>query len=173
VTLETLLVAWAAKYDVETVLERIVGRGAPVCDPLATRGKRVVVARDDAPPETPSFDLVVVHGDEDPSGDWRQWLSALAKRASKLLVVETKNPRPRSLIARITGASNGEPSWGSTAALAPVLWELGRVREHAFLDAPPGATRKEAARTATRHAFVIDVTPRTPQARRKLRLGVV
>ncbi len=159
-TLEALLVAWAAKYDVETVLERIVGRGTSVCDPLATRGKRVVVVRDDANVETAAFDLVVVHGDEPTTSDWRTWLAAIGKRAAKLVVVEAPNPRQPSRIARWMGATSGAGSWGATSSLAPVLWEIGRVREHAVLD------------TAARHAFVIDVTPRTPQARRKVRLGL-
>jgi len=168
VNLETVLVDWVAKYGVETVLERVVGHGPSACDPLATRGKRVVVARDDRPLETAMFDLVVVHGDEEPdAGEWRARLVGLAKRASKLFVVETRNPRPPSRIARLIGASNGAAPWGSTAALAPVLWDIGRVREHVFLGAASDA------RSAPRHAFAIDVTPRTPQARRKVRLGVV
>ena len=61
---------------------------------------------------------------------------------------------------------------GRTEALAPVLWEIGRVREHMFLEVPPLGLRapRLVRRVAPQHAFVIDVTPRTPQARRRLRL---
>jgi hypothetical protein len=164
--LDALLAAWALKFEVSTVLERIVGPGPSVCEVLVKQGNRVTVARDDARPSGDLFDLVVVQGPGRPAAEdrWRNWLVGIAKHASKLLVVETPNLRP-SLLDRLVGGSKRETSWGSTEALAPVLWEIGRVREHASLDA---AAREPAAR----HAFVVDVTPRTPQARRKLRLGM-
>jgi hypothetical protein len=176
VKLESLLATWAARYEVETVLERIVGSASSVCAPLVARGGRVTVARDDSMPEGAIYDLVVVQADEAPVVNggvaWREWLTALAKHAAKLVVVETANPPRPSVLARILGAPRDASSWGGTAALAPVLWDLGRVREHAFLDVPDGMSRKKATLVASRHAFVIDVTPRTPQARRK-RLGTV
>jgi hypothetical protein len=140
------------------------------------RGARIGLhsARDDA--ELPKCDLVVVHG-EALAGDWRGSLLALGKLAVKLVVVGVENPgawqaEARSLFARVAGGMNGGSGWGRTEALAPVLWEIGRVREHAFLDVPRLATRvpRLARRVAPLHAFVIDVTPRSPQARRRLRL---
>jgi hypothetical protein len=224
VTLETLLAEWggAAKLDVQTVLERIIGRAtAPACAAFAASGKSIVTVVDaDASTERvravyglkadvrvagnddvelPKSDLVLVHGGA--PHDWQSTLTALSKHATKAMIVVVANPRAwpaqaRSFLARMKemtnpgnggGAPNGasaattngasgqaERSWGDTAELAPVLWEIGRVREHAFLDVPPLGIRspKLAPRLAPRHAFVIDVTPRTPQARRRLRLGV-
>jgi hypothetical protein len=205
VNLAALLEAWVAKYDVETVLERIVGPGAsPACAALAARGKRVVAVVDDRssasgvraaygasaevrvaggdPAELPKSDLVLVHGARI-EGDWRAALTELGAHATKLVVVVVENPgawpaRARSLLARVTGENGAghDPAsegWGRTAALAPVLWAIGRVRDHAYLDVPPLGVRapRLAARVAPLHAFVVDVTPRTPQARRKLRLA--
>jgi hypothetical protein len=75
-----------------------------------------------------------------------------------------------------------------TLSLAPVLWELGRVREHEYLVIPRalemlnrltddaassavlrGPLGAMVRRTAMLHAFVVDLAPRTPQARRRLR----
>ena len=133
-----------------------------------------IVGKNDA--DLPKSDLVVVHGDA-PGSDWRTPLLALGKLAVKLVVVGVENPgawraEARSLFARVAGGVNGGSGWGRTEALAPVLWEIGRVREHAFLDVPRLATRapRLARRVAPRHAFVVDVTPRSPQARRRLRL---
>ena len=164
--MEALLAFWALKYEVSTVLERIVGAGPSVCDALVKRGALVSVARGDTQANEELFDLVIVQGEGIPvaEGRWEEWLVGVAKHASKLLVVEAPSPR-RSLLARFVGGPKRETAWGSTAALAPVLWDVGRVRDHVSLDVPTW-TR------TVRHAFVVDVTPRTPQARRKLRLGM-
>lgn len=202
---ETLLEQWAAKFEAQSVLERIVGKGtSPACAALAAEGKSIVTVVDpDASTERvravyglkadvrvagnddallPKSDLVLVHGST-PPGDWHATLAALAKHATKLVIVVAENPlawpaQARALLekrGRANGANgaNGHSGWGKTAALAPVLWEIGRVREHAFLDVPAIGLRspKLAARLAPRHAFVVDVTPRSPQARRRLRLG--
>lgn len=137
----------------------------------------------------PKSDLVLIHGGA-LGGDWRSGLTSLAKHATKLVIVVVENPRAwqaqsHALFERLTGGkhangTNGNGGWGKTADLAPVLWELGRVREHLFLDVPPFASTtalaprlasRLAPRLAPRHAFVVDVTPRSPQARRRLRLG--
>jgi len=206
VNLETLLEQWAAKAEVETVLERIVGRiTVPACATLVAHGKAIVTivdangsservravyglkadvrvaGNDDV--VLPKSDLVLIHGGV-PEGDWKGAFATLAKLAVKLVIVVADNPlawpaQARSFMARMRGTNgsngtNGHTAWGKTAELAPVLWEMGRVREHAFLDVPPLGVRspKLAPRLAPRHAFVIDVAPRTPQARRRLRLGV-
>jgi hypothetical protein len=199
---------------VQTVLERIVGRGAPACAALAAQGKEIVTVIDpDASGERvkavyglkadvrvagnddvvlPKSDLVLVHGGA--PLDWQSTLTGLSKHATKLFIVALDNPlawpaQARSLAERFgitravpgraTTGSAGRSGWGRTADLAPVLWEIGRVREHAFLDVPPLGARSAGLvglghvgpRLAPRHAFVVDVTPRTPQARRRLRLG--
>jgi hypothetical protein len=133
----------------------------------------------------PKCDLVVIHGGQ-PDGDWRASILALGKYALKAVVVCVVNPgtwraEASSLLARARARAGSTPpdagetrdaDWGATRALAPLLWEIGRVREHAFLEIPALGLRapKLASRLAPLHAFVIDVTPRTPQARRRLRL---
>lgn len=203
--LETVLEQWAAKLEVESVLERIVGRvTAPACAGLVAHGKTIVTivdangsservravyglkadvrvaGNDDV--VLPKSDLVLIHGGA-PEGDWQAAFATLGKLAAKVVIVVADNPlawpaQARSFMARVRGTNgngtNGHSAWGKTADLAPVLWEMGRVREHTFLDVPPLGLRnpKLAPRVAPRHAFVVDVTPRTPQARRRLRLGV-
>jgi hypothetical protein len=200
--LETLLELWATKYEVGSVLERAVGRGTPLaCAGLAARGTSMVVVVDDTADagrvqaaygakadakvagkddaDLPKSDLVLVHGGPlEGASNWPETLTALGKHATKLIVVAVDNPgawsaQARALMARVTHGPNGHGGWGRTDALAPVLWALGRVREHAFLDVPPLGVRspKLASRVAPRHAFVVDVTPRSPQARRRLRLS--
>jgi hypothetical protein len=209
VNLDELLAEWGgtAKLDVQSVLERIVGRAtAPACAAFAASGKAIVTVVDpDASTERvravyglkadvrvagnddvelPKSDLVLVHGGA--PRDWQSTLAQLAKHATKAMIVVVDNPRAwpaqaRSFLAWVKG-SNGAHApfahaplgWGDTAELAPVLWGIGRVREHAFLDVPPLGVRapRLARRLAPQHAFVVDVAPRSPQARRRLRLGV-
>jgi hypothetical protein len=220
VNLASLLEEWCGggrapgKVEIETVLERIIGRGAPVCGALAAQGKEIVTVVDpDASGEKvraiyglkadvrvagnddvvlPKSDLVIVHGGA--PRDWQSSLTGLSKHATKLFIVALENPlawpaQARALAARFRGeksnsglsAATLRSGWGRTADLAPVLWEIGRVREHAFLDVPPLGERSAGLvglgrigpRLAPTHAFVVDVTPRTPQARRRLRLGAV
>jgi len=121
-----------------------------------------------------SFDLSAGPG-------WERRLGALAALARKVLVVVVPNPER-------VGASRAAGERWETLAIAPVLWELGRVREHEYLAIPRavaaiarlrggtassadlrGATGAIVRRAARLHAFVVDTTPRTPQARRRLR----
>jgi hypothetical protein len=199
VSFGALLDDWAAKYDVRTVLERVIGRSeSPACAALVARGVTVAAVVDDAAgvdhvraaygaktdvriagrgeAESAKSDLVVIHG-EAPAEDWRAAVLALGAQAAKLVVIGVENPgtwraEARSLFARVSGRANGGSGWGRTEALAPVLWEIGRVRAHTFLEVPPLGLRapRLVRRVAPLHAFVIDVTPRTPQARRRLRL---
>jgi hypothetical protein len=116
-------------------------------------------------------DLVVAHDSLAAVPDWRAYLRQLAALATKVLVVVVPNPQSvGTAAARILGRGV-EVSLGRTASLAPVLWELGRVREHTYFDVPAGLGRMPRAvvvRAARLHAFVVDVRPRTPQARRRL-----
>jgi hypothetical protein len=143
---------------------------------------RVVGMRDSAGDDAPKSDMVLLHGE--PLGDaasWGETLTELGQHAAKLVVVVVENPRAwaaraRALVSRVTHGPKGHGGWGRTDALAPVLWSLGRVREHAYLDVPtlgwPAPKLASLApRVASRHAFVVDRTPRTPQARRRLRLS--
>lgn len=186
----------------------------------------------------PASDLVLVYHALPFVDDWRSYLRRLAALARKVVVVATCNPRNWGFSAvRLVGRVQAPEVW-QTGTLAPVLWEIGRVRDHVYFDAPwwpdlpvaPGqsvadrlkqmVTRKGGARfvppesgavlaskyvygperwpyfggegwldellpallrhpafegsrskiierMAHLHAFVVDVSPRTPQARRK------
>jgi len=178
-----LLIAWAAKHEVESVLERMSGDARPLCGAIASAGARMSVLVDNEdlahavrggydacdarlasrPGELAKHDLVVLHGCRIREAE----IVVLAKLAVKLVVVIA--PNPGALAARVRGTG----VWGATESLAPVLWSLGRVREHVFVDFPAlaaGIPRLLRA-LARSHVFVVDVTPRSPQARRKLRLS--
>jgi len=125
--------------------------------------------------------MVVSFGAPANGAGWEGTLRAFARQADKLVVVVVGNPD------RI-GAPPGERVNGGTLSLAPLLWEVGRVREHEYLCIPRivsilGRLRSDSVssvalhgplgaavrRSARLHAFVVDVAPRTPQARRRLR----
>jgi hypothetical protein len=118
-------------------------------------------------PDIEPADLVVSFDASTRGAGWEEYLTRLAKRAKKALLVFAPNTE------RV-----GWPTGLSTTALARVLWQLGRVREHAYLGLPRvmGASEVVQApagmlvrRTARTHVFVVDTAPRTPQARRRLR----
>lgn len=187
----------------------------------------------------PASDLVLVYHALPFVDDWQAYLRRLAARAKKVLVVATCNPRNWGFLAvRLVGRVQAPEVW-RTETLAPVLWELGRVRDHIYFDAPwwpdlpvapgqsvshrlkqmfttrggarfappesgavlaaryvygperwpyfggngwleelqpallrhptfEGSRSKLVERLAHLHAFVVDVGPRTPQARRRL-----
>lgn len=206
----------------------------------------VRVAGEAALPELPRADLVVAYHPFAFTPDWRSYLRRVAALAKKAFVVAVCNPDNwgfvgvGALAALRTGRTLRAPDPWYTEHLAPELWELGRVREHVYFDAPwwpdlpvapgqslldrakklfrrgpqtftrdvapklatsfvygaekwpylggegwheellpallkhptfEGASPKLRRRAAHLHAFVVDMTPRTPQARRKLRLA--
>jgi hypothetical protein len=107
-------------------------------------------------------------------------IAELARASRKALVVVVRNPE------RVGHRGGG----GDTLRLARELWSVGRVRDHAYLAVPPWASMLVAAsrgvapaavahapvhalvrRVAPLHAFVVDTVPRTPQARRHLRVA--
>lgn len=126
-------------------------------------------------------DLVVSLDASPQAGNLDRRLRSLAALARKVLVLIVPNPER----IRWRPAERGNHG---TIALARVLWEVGRVREHDYLDIPravaalarlPGDAVSAGAlrgpigavvrRAARLHAFVVDTAPRTPQARRRLR----
>jgi hypothetical protein len=153
---------WGARYEATTALELGDSAVGDVLGDLARRGVSVTRARRPDASLGPC-DVVVSHAP--PHADEATWaaeLRAAAALATKILVVFAPNPR------RLLGHGV------ATTEIAPVLWELGRVREHLFLDAPPAletaldmAPEKLRERLARSHAFVVDRTPRTPQERRR------
>lgn len=195
------LEVWADAYGVTSALEAPVATSrvpGVCCVGLAFRGVRVVaavaseadaraaraayagaphaevrVARDLL--ALPRCDLVLSYDTLSRAADWRAELAALAARAQRVLVVVV--PHPRAGIDRITRGVL--PAVCRTEVLAPALWEVGRVREHVYLDGDfPGRgalgsiasalSARLDAHLARLHAFVVDTTPRTPQARRRL-----
>jgi hypothetical protein len=146
-------------------------------------GSTLIDADPGGPPPAGRADLVVSFDAATRAGDWRGRLKSLAGQASKVLVVVGPNPDRVQLgaVAQLAGGRE-------VADVAGLLWELGRVREHAYLVFPravevlaavrgslaePDVARAPVGalvrRTARLHAFVVDLAPRTPQARRRLR----
>ena len=109
-------------------------------------------------------DLVVVRHDLWRAGEWPGDLRAVGRLARTVLVVVTLNP------AFVAGRLVRHERVPGTEVLAPLLWDLGRVRDHVYLDAPAWAQAmpRLLVRLARRHAFAVDMRPRTPQARRRL-----
>ena len=193
----------------------------------------------------PRADLVVCYHALSFVDDWEAYARAMASRARKLFVVAVCNPdnwgvTAVQLFALARGKNVRPPEVWQTRTLAPLLWQMGRVREHVYFDCPwwpdmqvaagqsvtdrlkklafgkrkdvglevpltaklaekfvygpeqwpyfgdgdawsgellpallrhpgfDGASGKWLAKVAHLHAFVVDVAPRTPQARRRL-----
>jgi hypothetical protein len=158
-------VAVARASTVEIVAPRDVERAVEVGRCFAS-GVAVRVVSE--PAEARKADVVIALG-EAPSGTrWETYLTTLGKLATAQLIVVV--PNPRGLLDRLAGV--GPSAMGSTRAIAPVLWSIGRVREHVFFGAPTAFAKAASPmvkrRLARWHAFSVDTTPRTPQARRKL-----
>jgi hypothetical protein len=116
-----------------------------------------------------SFDLVVSVDAPHRCVDWAARLRGLRGLASRALVVVVENDE------RL-----GQAGAVSHDVLARLLWQLGRVREHVYVDPPRLASREAVVSapagrvvraTARLHAYVVDTGPRTPQARRRLRVA--
>jgi hypothetical protein len=124
----------------------------------------------------PRCDLVLTVDGLAARPDWSTELTALADRAARVLVVVL--PNPRGALDRLALRARGARAQVCrTDVIAPALWAAGRVREHVYFDEPrlirlgslaPSLPARVLATLARRHAFVVDTTPRTPQARRRL-----
>jgi len=154
----------AAAYGAATVLADATLAGGPA-GPAEVR----VESPDALAAGVERVDLVVSFDAPARGAGWEPYLVALANRAQKVLLVFVGNAeRP------------GGGTSPHTTALARVLWQVGRVREHAYLGLPRLVAASEVVqapagvlvrRTARLHAFVVDTAPRTPQARRRLRVA--
>jgi hypothetical protein len=100
---------------------------------------------------------------------WQEYLARLARHARQALIVFARN-----------AARPGQGAAPRATDLAAVLWAVGRVREHAYLGAPrvlaPADVVHVPAGSLVRrcspfHAFVVDTRPRSPQARRRMRMA--
>jgi hypothetical protein len=101
-----------------------------------------VADRDDAVSLLPSSDMVLAYHALERVDDWRRHLADLAKKARKILVVTACNPWNWGVslirtVSRMRGVPDLNPpeAW-RTDVLAPVLWDVGRVREHVYFDCP-------------------------------------
>jgi hypothetical protein len=86
--------------------------------------------------ELPPSDLVLVYHALPFVDDWRTYLRTLGNLARKVLIVATCNPDNWGFTAvSLMGRVKAPDVW-RTETLAPVLWELGHVRDHVYFDAP-------------------------------------
>jgi hypothetical protein len=105
--------------------------------PAPAMGVDVRVVEDEAAVrELPASDLVLVYHALPFVDDWRTYLRTLATLARKVLVVATCNPRNWGFAAVSWLGRSPAPEVWRSETLAPALWELGRVREHVYFDAP-------------------------------------
>lgn len=132
-------------------------RGIPVVSAVSSESQaeitRAVYARAEAPvtvrvvrdPEDSSLepaDLVIAYHALSFVPDWRAYVRKMAKLARKLLVITVCNPdnwgvSVMQMVARARGMRGFEaPESWHTETLSPVLWEVGRVREHVYFDCP-------------------------------------
>ena len=103
---------------------------------------RVVADPMRAARELSPCDLVVAYHALPLVADWRAYLRILAKLAKKALVVCVCNPdnwgvtaiRLASMVRGLAGLR--PPDVWQTAVLGPELWNVGRVRDHVYFDAP-------------------------------------
>jgi hypothetical protein len=102
----------------------------------------VLVAQPSELGALPQADMVMAYHVCEMADDWRAYLATAASRAKKALVVTVCNPENWGVsilrwTSRLRGLSGMEPpeAW-RTEVLAPVLWKLGRVREHEYFDCP-------------------------------------
>ncbi len=105
----------------------------------------------------PASDLVIAYHAISFVDDWPSYVQRLAKKAKKALVITVCNPQNWGVsalnwVTKARGITGMEPpdEW-QTRTLAPVLWQLGQVKEHAYFDCPwwpdlqvsPGQTLKD------------------------------
>jgi hypothetical protein len=86
--------------------------------------------------ELSAADMVIAYHPLGRVEGWRDYLRTLSSLARKVFIVTTCNPdnwgfRAVSLLGRVN-----PPDHWRTDHLAPVLWRLGRVRDHVYFDAP-------------------------------------
>jgi hypothetical protein len=86
--------------------------------------------------ELPGSDLVLVYHALPFVDDWKRYLQTMGKLAKKVLVVATCNPHNWGFTAVSWIGGVKAPDVWRTETLAPELWNLGRVRDHVYFDAP-------------------------------------
>ena len=108
----------------------------------ASHNVDVVVASEADVSTLPQSDMVICYHALSFVANWREYLAAVSKLATKALIVAVCNPdnwgvSVMQTLARMQGNRNAGPpeSW-HTDVLAPELWRIGRVRAHTYFDAP-------------------------------------
>lgn len=121
----------------------------------------VIVAGEADVAKLPRADMVVCYHALSSVDDWRAYLASVAALAKKVLVVTVCNPDNWGVamirgFARLRGKDLAPPESWRTDVLAPELWKLGRVRDHAYFDCPwwpdlyqiaPGQSLKDSLRS--------------------------
>jgi hypothetical protein len=121
---------------VPTEAAATIARGVyALCAPEAAVDVRVVDDEKKAV-DLPPSDLVLVYHALPFVRDWRAYLQTLGRLAKKVLVVATCNPDNWGFTAVSWVGRVRAPDVWRTETLAPALWELGRVRDHVYFDAP-------------------------------------
>ncbi len=168
--LAEIVTRWATARLPSTVA--VVGDGFELSSalaPLEARG--VTVALEPATRLGDRVDVMVDILSPAPGEDWQEELRTLGRMAARALIVAVPNPAQVPARARRWASRDpGGAAAGDTLALAPILWAVGRVKEHVFLGAPTWAAtiRRIEEALSPVHAFVVDTTPRTRQAKRRL-----
>jgi hypothetical protein len=124
------IVSAVSDAEAALVARRVYARAAPGAS------VDIQVVRDGAGADLsflPASDLVFTYRALHLVRDWRDYLRALRQVAKKVLVVAVRNDESLSFLSQRIGAALGRPAIDSTKALAPVLWDLGHVREHSYL----------------------------------------
>ncbi len=98
---------------------------------------RVVPETTDLSHFLPPSDLVVTYDALHLAHDWKTYLRSLRQLTNKVLVVVVRNPQFLGVMSDGTSSYSRDRTTGSIATLAPVLWELGRVRDHQYAAASP------------------------------------
>jgi hypothetical protein len=208
------IVSAVSDAEAALVARRVYARAAPGAS------VDIQVVRDGAGADLsflPASDLVFTYHALPLVRDWRDYLRSLRQVTKKVLVVAVQNHECLSFLSHKIPKAFGRPAIERTDALAPVLWDLGHVREHTYLAASswletvidpirnaaaghtahsygpdkwpffggdgwmeelePALLRRTSMENGTArhrrwlartHVFVVDVRPRTPQAKRKL-----
>jgi hypothetical protein len=100
--------------------------------------------------DLPVCDMVIAYHALGAVADWSSYLGRLARLARRVLVLTVPNPARwrRGVVGGLAGLRGEGPDASSrTSALAPVLWEIGRVREHVYFDCPSWSGSRRSRRS--------------------------
>lgn len=131
-----------------------------------------------SPDELPPSDVVLCYHALSSVPDFRSYLQSVAKLAQKTLIVTVCNPdnwgvRIVRTLGRIRGRALDVPESWRGEVLAPLLWELGRVREHVYFDCPWWPDLQVAPGQSLKDRVLGMVSGRTEQLEMTARTGAL